>query len=260
MIKTNDYNVELYYLGKVCKYNHVFLETNGSLRQKSNRTCLECQKNTTEKYKLTNREVCNERTKRWRKHIALKAGKETPTKKQCNTCKEWKNKKDFYPAKYSADGLIGHCKSCDKLRQVTYRAKRRKPIIRKDPELIKENRRKIKRRYKKSVKGKLANTKAHHRRKVILLKAKSERYTPTQILERFSEFKNKCAYCGRKEKLTIDHFIPITKRGADRLENIVPACIRCNCSKYNNSPNKWYKKQIFYSEERWKIIRAKISI
>jgi 5-methylcytosine-specific restriction endonuclease McrA len=254
MINRNDFNQSLYYLGAVCKYNHDFAETGKSLRQRSNRTCTRCLKIIKGKYKKANFDLCNERTRLWRKRIALQRNNNLPQEKQCNTCLEFKPVKEFYVEKYSANGLLGHCISCDKKRQDSYRSKHRKPILRKDPELIKENRRKIKARYKKSIKGKLANTLAHHRRKAILKAVESKNYTPTEVLAQFAKFGNQCVYCGSNHKITIDHFIPISKFGADKIENIVPACTKCNSSKNNKSPEIWFKSQPFFSLEKWQFL------
>lgn len=258
MTKINDFQTTLYYLGKVCKNNHVFAETNNSLRQKSNRTCVECQKQITQKYRFGNYELCNDRTKNWRKRIVNKKTKTCPIQKLCCVCEQLKSVGEFYSAKYSADGTMGHCKECDKQRQ---KARRQKyPKLTRIPtpiEVVLENRRIVKRRYKNSIKGKLANAIAIHRRKAILKTVESKNYTPTQLLARFEEFDNKCVYCGKFNKLTIDHFIPISKFGADKIENIVPACPKCNSSKNNKHPEKWFKSQPFFSNEKWEILLAK---
>lgn len=259
MIKAIKFNQKLYYLGKICKFNHIFDDTGNSLRQISNRTCVACQKNIIKKYKHSNLELCNERTRRWRKYIGQKLDKVIPNEKKCCVCGQLKPKQNFYPSKYSANGLFGHCISCDKARQHLRRGKYRKPVIRKDPELVKENRRKIKRNYKKTLKGKIAKTRELQRRRARLLQVQMENYTPTQILARFAEFENKCVYCGCEEKLSIDHFIPISKKGADCLFNIVPACIKCNSSKYNKHPESWFKKQSFYSIEKWQRLLDKVN-
>jgi len=45
-------------------------------------------------------------------------------------------------------------------------------------------------------------------------------------------YKGRCAYCGEKpKKLTIDHVIPLSKRGSHTPENLVPACWPCNYMK-----------------------------
>jgi len=52
----------------------------------------------------------------------------------------------------------------------------------------------------------------------------------------------KCFYCGkqlqldfphRKNYMTIDHVIPVSKNGSHTLKNKVPACKRCNFEKGN---------------------------
>lgn len=42
----------------------------------------------------------------------------------------------------------------------------------------------------------------------------------------------RCAYCGVKPKrLTRDHMIPLSRGGANLIDNILPACFTCNTSK-----------------------------
>ena len=260
MTKINNFNPDLYYLGKICKYGHCFADTGRSLRQSSNRTCVECQKNIKLKYVSLNSELCAERTSRWRKKISTRENIIPCSEKDCSVCGARKKAGDFYPDKCSLGGLLSHCKECDKIRQNTYRAKDRKLRVYKDPELIKANRRKIKSRYKKTAKGKLANTISHHRRKALLLMTESTNYTPTQLLSRFAEFNNECVYCGSSGKVSIDHFNPVSKFGADSLKNIVPACVKCNSSKNNRNPEIWFKAQSFFTIERWKNLTEKIEM
>lgn len=63
-------------------------------------------------------------------------------------------------------------------------------------------------------------------------------------------FNNACAYCGATGKLTVDHIIPVSRFGANKRYNIVPACARCNSSKCDRDIIAWYQKQPFYSIER----------
>lgn len=67
-------------------------------------------------------------------------------------------------------------------------------------------------------------------------------------------FKNKCAYCGKELPLEQEHFIPLSKGGEYTINNIIPACKSCNCSKRNTDFFEWYPNQKFYSKIREKKI------
>jgi len=47
---------------------------------------------------------------------------------------------------------------------------------------------------------------------------------------------NQCAYCGRPGKLTIDHVTPLSRGGANSIENLVAACRSCNSRKWAKTP------------------------
>lgn len=58
-------------------------------------------------------------------------------------------------------------------------------------------------------------------------------HTPEEwqaILERFGPH---CPACGRTEKLTQDHVIPLTRGGSDAADNLQPLCDSCNKRKGN---------------------------
>ena len=65
-----------------------------------------------------------------------------------------------------------------------------------------------------------------------------------------THFDHSCAYCGEKNKLEQEHIIPVTKGGNYTKDNIIPACVSCNCSKYNQSLHEWYPNHKNYSEDR----------
>ena len=79
-----------------------------------------------------------------------------------------------------------------------------------------------------------------------------------QLLNRWAEFGNACAYCGRPDhradELELEHVIPISRGGDHHLTNIVPACHECNQSKGRRIAIDWYQQQSFYSDERWRKI------
>ena len=67
-------------------------------------------------------------------------------------------------------------------------------------------------------------------------------------------FGYRCAYCGKLEKLTQEHFIAVSHGGGYEKYNIIPACGKCNSSKGHRPFSCWYHMQPFYSEEREKRI------
>lgn len=52
---------------------------------------------------------------------------------------------------------------------------------------------------------------------------------------------HRCLYCGTqytRTELTRDHVLPLSRGGADRWENVVAACKRCNWQKDNQTPEE----------------------
>jgi len=78
-----------------------------------------------------------------------------------------------------------------------------------------------------------------HKRRTRILRAKGG-FTAREWELRKQEFGYRCAYCGRKtKKLTADHYIPLSKGGTNYIDNIVPACIRCNKQKFIKDPSQF---------------------
>ncbi len=75
--------------------------------------------------------------------------------------------------------------------------------------------------------------------------------------ERFAMFGDRCAYCGSRPKapLTVDHVLALSKGGLDEAANVIPACGRCNKSKNDSPVEAWFRRQPFFTEARWKLIR-----
>ena len=68
--------------------------------------------------------------------------------------------------------------------------------------------------------------------------------------ETLQHFDNSCAYCGGTDKLTYEHFIPFSKGGSFKKDNIIPVCKRCNSSKRDIDFGLWYPRQSFYLSGR----------
>jgi hypothetical protein len=57
----------------------------------------------------------------------------------------------------------------------------------------------------------------------------------------FRRDQNLCAYCGQifsHDKLTRDHILPTSRKGADKWNNVVTACGGCNKAKDNMTPEE----------------------
>lgn len=57
-----------------------------------------------------------------------------------------------------------------------------------------------------------------------------------------AKYDARCAYCGKPlniKTLTTDHILPASRGGKYVLENLNPACHRCNLAKANYTPEEW---------------------
>jgi hypothetical protein len=48
----------------------------------------------------------------------------------------------------------------------------------------------------------------------------------------------RCRYCGRTQRLTVDHVLPRCQGGGDELDNLVTACTWCNSRKGPRTPEE----------------------
>jgi len=71
---------------------------------------------------------------------------------------------------------------------------------------------------------------SEHRRRA-RLKGATGSFTSQEWSELVKAYNNRCAYCKKRKKLTVDHIIPLSKGGTNTIENIVPACGGCNSRK-----------------------------
>lgn len=143
--------------------------------------------------------------------------------KYCGMCKSVKPLSDFSCSSRYPDGYRCDCKVCKNQAN--------------------------KRVYKKHLAdgtGKLYWACKNHNRRTML----NGRFTPEQWQRCCSYFNQTCAYCGAPGELTIEHIIPVSKFGANKIYNIIPACPTCNYSKNDKDILEWYPKQPFYTEER----------
>lgn len=55
-------------------------------------------------------------------------------------------------------------------------------------------------------------------------------------------YNSNCFYCGSKEKIQLDHVVPIAKGGSHSIGNLLPACSTCNASKGSKFLIEWKQK------------------
>ena len=68
-------------------------------------------------------------------------------------------------------------------------------------------------------------------------------------------FNNECAYCGdTPNKLTLDHFVPVSRGGELTVNNSIPACGRCNESKNDKDFFLWYPLYKHFDKDRFKKV------
>lgn len=206
-----------FYLGKICLRGHEYNQTGKSIRYKNKRTCVVCAKERSKKQKLKDREKYLE-----------------------------------YLRKYRLENI-------DTIRekQKAYREANWEEINRKKLEAQKNNREKANKRnrkYQATERGKIVKARATRLRYSRKKNVHFSEYTPEQVTALKAKFDECCAYCGRNKPTELDHFIPVVRGGSNCLGNYIPICRRCNSSKSGSDPMEWYKKQAFYSEERWQKI------
>lgn len=73
---------------------------------------------------------------------------------------------------------------------------------------------------------------SNNRRKALQRNAPINDFTAEQWTAMKAAYGHRCAYCGvQPEKLTMDHIVPLARRGSHTESNIVPACLPCNMRK-----------------------------
>jgi 5-methylcytosine-specific restriction endonuclease McrA len=73
------------------------------------------------------------------------------------------------------------------------------------------------------------------------------RATPKIIEEARKNAGDRCYYCGRKSKLTLDHFVPLAKGGDHCVSNLVFACSPCNSRKRDLDPFEFMASNVAIS-------------
>ena len=184
------------------------------------------------------------------------------TEIKCNKCGETKPLSEFYNSKHKKYGKFASCKKCEIIRQKEWYSKNRESSIQRvmkwsseNPEKHnkwvddwhKANREKglvATRKWSNNNKDKeLAKTRrwrANNPEKARLCtenrrarKINAEGSVSTkEWKELCKKYGNKCLCCGKQE-VTMDHIVPLSKGGTNKIDNYQPLCGVCNSRKHN---------------------------
>jgi 5-methylcytosine-specific restriction endonuclease McrA len=86
----------------------------------------------------------------------------------------------------------------------------------------------------------------YHRANPAVVRAKSQRhralrkgaggsFSPQEWTDLVAAHEGRCAYCGCDAPLEPDHRVALSRGGSNSIENILPACRRCNARKHRMS-------------------------
>lgn len=170
--------------------------------------------------------------------------------KLCAKCKQVKNESAFGKNARYKDGLQSYCKSCmtsysrewddkhpEKRKAITdkWRTENRELVTSlarewnlNNPERKREINKAWNDRHRKQARLIEKNRELRERN------APGNGVTLAEWNQLQKDYLYRCAYCGGKEPLEMDHIEPISKGGANEASNIVPACRSCNAKKSNN--------------------------
>ena len=91
--------------------------------------------------------------------------------------------------------------------------------------------RKAKKKYDKTLNGKIARKNAKAKRRSYLENA--GKFTAVEWLKKLEDYGFKCAICGSANKIEADHIVPLSRGGKNTIDNIQPLCRSCNAKKSN---------------------------
>lgn len=257
------FDIAKYALGKLCRNGHDWNSTGKSLRYltTNSQRCIQCTSEKTKRQKEKDPEKVAYYIKQWHQRHPEKCAESS---KRCRERKieQYRERERRYREGNREEIAIRINKWRKENRERVLELQRKDRI--KNPERETERGKRYRKlhaeecaiRRKKWREKNPEKVKIYkHERRARKLAVHTVPYTPDQVKYLVATFNSCCAYCGIKsERLSIDHFIPLSKGGTETISNLVPACIQCNSSKHNYDAKEWYKKQSFYSYKRWRKI------
>lgn len=261
------------FIGKLCSNNHRYEDTDNSVRYKKNNNCVECTKERRKRYQKKDHVLATQRTRAKRyyhgnrddKLIKMAEYRKTPGFKKAQKKHKDANKDVLLPkkrawAEANKDRVTAawaawynENKEAVKVSRKVYREENINVIRIRQAEYRENNKEEIKEKlrvYRTTEAGRLSGLKSRIKRNALEKKCIHISYNLDDIKLLFELFDNECAYCGSDDKLTLDHVVPLAENGIDGIVNIVPACIRCNSSKWKREMVEWYKSKKWYDQYR----------
>lgn len=77
----------------------------------------------------------------------------------------------------------------------------------------------------------LERGKIHARRRRFRIKGTGDRYSITEWRALCAQYDHRCLCCGELKPLSPDHIVPLSRGGANTIDNIQPLCALCNMQK-----------------------------
>lgn len=184
--------------------------------------------------------------------------------KQCRVCGETKPLDQFAQNKAIRDGLDNRCKTCRRAYDQAYSARnaekrravalawqkanrerdranhRARWIQKRAHDNAMERKRYVARRDHYQQYRKRWHESHDGARQITRLKWRLRRlgrgdepvFTLAEWTDLCNQFDGRCAGCGARKRLTVDHVIPLSRMGISTINNIQPLCRSCNSRKY----------------------------
>ena len=138
--------------------------------------------------------------------------------KRCSGCTIAKPFALFHVQAAQTDGLAPQCLTCRKAKGDAYRERTR------NERLARRRIREHDKYYEDVEASRAASLERYYRRARRSLDALGWNHM-------LSVYAGLCAYCGARPADSVDHIVPVARGGRHSTENILPACISCNCAK-----------------------------
>lgn len=246
-------------LGKLCKRGHDWQGTGRSLRRKSKRECLECERL---RARGRDKEERRLRKRAWYEQnrdrtLAVNAAyRETHKEEIKQHQKLWYEENREDRSAYHKDWRERNKEKLIQQRKRDRIANPEKHRLSGAANYIRNREacRKRAKLYRHTDRGRTLEKMARHRKRARLRNASTHAPTFEEIATLRDKCNCQCVYCDSPESLSLDHFIPLCFGGSHCIGNLLIACTSCNSSKHTSDPYEWFQTRPTFSKKRWKSI------